>query len=267
MPIAALFLTIAAAQATQPPPQLEHRRMGRPFISPMGEPFITAAPGQDTLGTWFALADRNHDGILSPAEMQQDADRFYATLDLNHDGDIDPDEMTNYETVIAPQVHTGAAMMRARQQAPSADDGREGNESGRGGHGGGGGGGGGGHRGGGGGGGGHRGGDEGGEGGGGGGGGFTASGPSGPEGAGRFALLNIPEPVAAADTNFNRGVSPEEFRQAALSRFVLLDTNHDGRLTLAELEAMRPSGPRRGERGHGRGHSDDRQEDSQPMER
>jgi hypothetical protein len=265
MPIAALFLTIAAAQAVQPTPEIEHRHMGRPFISPMGEPFVTAGPGQDTHETWFAQADGNHDGILSPAEMQQDANRFYAILDLNHDGDIDPDEMTNYETVIAPQVHIGVATVRARQQAPSGDEGGDGDEGGRGGHGGGGGG----HRGGGG---GHRGGGGGGgEGGGGGGGhrgggdGFSAAGPSGPEGAARFALLNIPEPVAAADTNLNRGVSPEEFRQAALSRFVLLDTNHDGRLTVTELEAMRPSGPSRG--GRGRGHSDGGQDGSQAVER
>jgi hypothetical protein len=261
MPIAALLLTIAAAQAAAPEPQLEHRRMGRPFISPMGEPFISAAPGQDTLAAWFAQADGNHDGILSTDEMQQDAARFYSILDLNHDGEIDPDEMTNYETVIAPQVHTAAAMMRARQQAPSGDGGGDGDEGGRGGgggghgggggRGGGGGGGGGGHGGGGG---GHRGGGgeaRGGE--GGGGGGFTAAGPTGPEGAARFGLLDIPEPVAAADTNLNRGVSPDEFRQAAISRFQLLDTNHDGRLSLAELEALRPSGPPPGAHGHGRG--------------
>ena len=37
----------------------------------------------------------------------------------------------------------------------------------------------------------------------------------GLQGAARYALLNIPEPVAAADTDFNRGITLEEFRQAA----------------------------------------------------
>ena len=57
--------------------------------------------------------------------------------------------------------------------------------------------------------------------------------------AGRFGLLQIPEPVASADTNFNRGVSPEEFRNAATARFLLLDTSRSGKLTLPELQNIR----------------------------
>jgi Ca2+-binding EF-hand superfamily protein len=57
--------------------------------------------------------------------------------------------------------------------------------------------------------------------------------------AGRFGLLQIPEPVASADSNFDRGVSPQEFRDAAVARFQLLDTSHSGRLTLPELENIR----------------------------
>ena len=57
--------------------------------------------------------------------------------------------------------------------------------------------------------------------------------------AGRLGLLQIPEPVASADINFNRGVSPEEFRNAAVARFQLLDTTHSGRLTLSDLENVR----------------------------
>lgn len=58
-------------------------------------------------------------------------------------------------------------------------------------------------------------------------------------GGGALGLLSIPEPVAAADSNFNRGVSALEFEQAATKRFPLLDTNGDGRLTLDELAARR----------------------------
>ena len=57
--------------------------------------------------------------------------------------------------------------------------------------------------------------------------------------AGRYGLLQIPEPVMAADMNFNRGVSTEEFRQAAISRFQLLDHSHSGRLTLGQLQGVR----------------------------
>jgi len=58
-------------------------------------------------------------------------------------------------------------------------------------------------------------------------------------GGGRLGLLTVPEPVAAADTSFNRGVSLVEFDVAAASRFRLLDTNRDGSLTVPELVAMR----------------------------
>ena len=68
------------------------------------------------------------------------------------------------------------------------------------------------------------------------------------QGAGRFGLLDLPEPVVSADSNFNRGVSVTEFRQAAASRFMALDLDHHGYLTLAGLEVIRPappSGPKR----------------------
>jgi len=55
----------------------------------------------------------------------------------------------------------------------------------------------------------------------------------------RDPALQIPEPVASADSNFNRGVSPEEFRDAATKRFLLLDSCHSGKLTLPELQNIR----------------------------
>jgi len=57
--------------------------------------------------------------------------------------------------------------------------------------------------------------------------------------AGRLGLLQIPEPVASADSNFNRGVSPQEFRDAAVKRFLLLDAGQSGKLTLPELQHIR----------------------------
>jgi hypothetical protein len=80
-------------------------------------------------------------------------------------------------------------------------------------------------------------------------------------GAGRFGLLQIPEPVVSADSNFDRGVSAAEFASAAASRFGLLDVNHTGRLTLPELENIRhaaaASARRRGQSKPSVGPSDD----------
>jgi Ca2+-binding EF-hand superfamily protein len=57
--------------------------------------------------------------------------------------------------------------------------------------------------------------------------------------AGRMGLLKIPEPVASADTNFDRGVSTAEFDAAAKQRFQLLDSRNTGGLTLRDLQAIR----------------------------
>ncbi|MES2326820.1 MAG: EF-hand domain-containing protein [Pseudomonadota bacterium] len=61
------------------------------------------------------------------------------------------------------------------------------------------------------------------------------------QGAGRYGLLDLPEPVTAADKNFNRGVSREEFRQAAAQRFIALDLDHHGYLSLSGLQSIRPA--------------------------
>jgi hypothetical protein len=158
--------------------------------------------GQDPLADWFNQADRNHDGFLTVDEMQQDADRFFATLDTNHDGEIDPDEIAHYETAVAPQVHGEPADMYAKSIA-GGDTQLDDPDSPES--------------------------DN------------AGNGVVGPVGAGRFALLNIPEPVAAADLDLNRGVSRDEFHKVAGQRFLILDAKHSGRLSLAQLEAMRPS--------------------------
>ncbi|HEX7851004.1 MAG TPA: EF-hand domain-containing protein, partial [Sphingomonas sp.] len=56
--------------------------------------------------------------------------------------------------------------------------------------------------------------------------------------AARFSFFDYPEPITVADTNFNRGVDPREFREAAVERFAMLDTNHDGKITRAELPKL-----------------------------
>jgi hypothetical protein len=219
--------TVAGAQPVPPdegPPPGERGRGGGLFISPMGEPFR----GPDAMGAWFRGADRNNDGRLFPAECTADAARFFATLDTNGDGEIDPDELTRYETEVVPEVQSGIG-------GEDLGAGRRGGGRGGGGHGGGGG---------------HRGGGMGGGGpdpdaAGGGQGERSGSMPARPQGAARFGLLDLPEPVIAADSDFNRGVSRAEFRDAALRRCHLLDRDNDGAVAWAELPA-RPGPGRRG---------------------
>ena len=215
MPLAALFLPLlAAAQASaeplppQRPPIVVTGRGGVPFISPMGEPIRARKPNEDTLARWFGQVDRNHDGFLTADELQADAQRYFVDiLDTNHDGQIDPDELVRYEWTVAPEIQVNSRLRRARApgEAPPKEDAETGKERSN-----------------------------------------RAERrerdrmDDGPQGAGRYALLNLPEPVAAADTDLNRAITLQEFRQAALDRFSLLDKRHEGRLSLPELEALKP---------------------------
>jgi len=228
------LMLMAGGQAVPPIPPLagklpdddkpaaapQERPRGRLFISPMGEPFR----GPDPMGMWFDGADTNHDGVLTLAEFTADADRFFQRLDRGHDGEIDPDDIDYYETVLAPEIRTGGEGGMAASR-PSGG-GRRGGGGGR--HGGGGSGRGGGRM------------------GGGGSGDGQSSGSSDSQprysdvkrGAARFSFFDYPEPVTVADTNFNRGVDPREFRDAAAERFAMLDTKHDGKITRAELPKL-----------------------------
>ena len=180
------------------------------FISPMGEPFRPAGRDDDALADWFRQADRNHDGRLTLDEMQQDAERFFASLDVAHDGEIDPDDITRYEDVIAPEISSGphfdTAALSDAGSAGGAGQARGGHD--------------------------RR------------GGGSHWRNQDDNEshlGAARYGLLDLPEPVVSADSDFNRGVSLPEFRNAAAQRFIALDIDHHGFLTLAELESIRPA--------------------------
>jgi hypothetical protein len=213
MPNPALLLSAAlvasqpgGAQAASGP---EHR-LERVFISPMGEPFRAFQTGDDPLVDWFSKADSNHDGSLSLLEFAQDSTRFFGTLDTDHDGRIGFDEIHRYEWVVAPEIQVGWSPM-IRRAGKSVDAGpgsgiaQAGSAD-----------------------------DDG------------SQGPapddplSGLEGAGRFGLLNIPEPVIGADSDIDHIVTTGEFASAASRRFQLLDTNQDRKLELAELEALRP---------------------------
>jgi Ca2+-binding EF-hand superfamily protein len=211
------------------------------FISPMGEPFRSRPGDKAPEEVWFERADANGDGKITRAEFMADAGRFFRTLDVNHNDEIGPEEIEHYEEDIAPEVRTGGFDL----PVPGAGAG------GGGGH----------HRGGGGGGGSRR--------HGGGGGGHSAADEEGTsssdtpspaehydassEGGARYSYLDLPEPVAAADTNFDRGVSPREFADAAHQRFDALDLNHDGVLTRDELPHLGGARPGFGAKGKGNG--------------
>jgi|SRR5690242_12036638 Ca2+-binding EF-hand superfamily protein len=205
MLIAPLILLFAA----QAGPIVVTGHAGIPFISPMGEPIRARSPNEDTLARWFYQVDRNHDGYLTPDELVADAERYFDVLDTNHDGQIDPDEIVHYEWTVAPEIQVNSKFKQARTAGdpPPKTDSVDPNDE-------------------------HR---------------SDRSRrkedrdvTNGLQGAARYALLDMPEPVAAADADFNRAITLQEFRQAALDRFQLLDKKHEGRVTLQELEAMKP---------------------------
>lgn len=213
-----LFLLAVLAQATPSTPITVTGHQWAPFISPMGQPFRAHTPTDDTLADWFNQADANHDGVLTADEMVADAERFFAKLDTDHDGEIDPDELAQYEYDVAPEIQVMSKTKRAPGQPAAAVEQRDpddldadwgnrarvGRRHGRG--------------------------DE--E-------YYGSLGIGGAlQGAARYSLLNLPEPVAAADTDFNRSITLAEFQEAARERFRLLDKAHAGRISLAQLEAM-----------------------------
>jgi hypothetical protein len=209
-------LLISSAAAEEPPIVVKAYPWA-PFISPMGEPFRSPAAGEAPISRWFGQADRNRDGVLTADEMQADADRFFARLDSNQDSQIDPDELKAYEWEIAPDVQVNSGWKRPRGQDAAAKP-------------------------------------------------EPSSEPAlgdrswkpkndqhdgyrmdGLQGAARYGLLNIPQPVASADADFNRLITLSEFRLAASYRFKLLDGTGQGQITLPQLEArlpVRPEGKR-----------------------
>jgi hypothetical protein len=103
------FLILAADPAeivTLPVRRIPQR--GHPtqsvFISPGGEPFRAPLDQPYPIAVWFARADANHDGKLTPEEFFADAKAFFDRLDVNHDQVVDGFEIADYESKIVPEL-------------------------------------------------------------------------------------------------------------------------------------------------------------------
>jgi hypothetical protein len=194
-------LLIAAAE----PPAVEEiparrlpeaaRMSANVFISPSGEPFRAAPDQPYPLPVWFARADADHDGSISPAEFQADAKAFFERLDTDHDGVIDGFEVTDYENKVAPEIQPSLGGFsdyeppptRVSEVTPHVRPVSHKPKK------------------------------------------WTV------KGAAVFGLLLDPEPVASADADLDGKVTLKEAMAAAGRRFKRLDADHDGRLTLEEL--------------------------------
>jgi Ca2+-binding EF-hand superfamily protein len=192
------------------------------FISPSGEPFRAKAGEPYPVAAWFARADRNGDGRVTLDEFRADADQFFARLDADGDGSISMTEVATYETDIAPEITAVGVPASAGGEPtgwPQGEGGggsRSGGGRGRGG--------------------GHRGGGGSGSSGDGNDGGAQATVRGGGwQGAAMFSLIDEPEPIRVADSDFSMTVTRAEWRAATDRRYKLLDRDGDGVLTLAEL--------------------------------
>ena len=217
-------MTCACASAPGPGPEAAPPPVGpQVFISPFGEPY-QSQPGEPyPVAAWFATVDTDGDGRVTPAEFAADGQRFFAALDANQDGQIGQAEIVAYEAMTArlfaghrgpdslgpgradgPRGGMGGGLGLADDAQQDAGMGRPGGFPG---------------------------------------GGQDGDGPrSSPRGGvtetsmlAMAGLLNVPEPVKAADLDVNQRISPQEWAQASDRWFRLLDKDKDGVLTLAEL--------------------------------
>lgn len=183
------------------------------FVSPFGELF-KSEPGQPwPVAQWFARADADGDGRMTGAEFVSDGQRVFRALDVRVDNRLTPDEIARYE-----QALDAARAAIPGFGGPARLDGPGGRGYG----------------------------------------GMTLGGstqdeivsrvpptplrgprlPRGALGYGPIAaagFFNYPQPIKAADTDTNQTVTIQEWLQATDRWFQLLDTDHDGVLTLATL--------------------------------
>ena len=181
------------------------------FVSPFGELFFSEPGAPWPVAAWFSGADADADDRVTSQEFAADGQRWFRALDLRRDDRLTPDEISVYEQSLA-QARARLPGMQGPRGAgvgPGAFGGGAGMALGLAGE-------------------------------------PQEEGdrpprqraPRGPLGYGPIAaagFFNYPEPVKAADLDINQTVTAQEWTQATERWFGVLDADHDGALTLAEL--------------------------------
>jgi hypothetical protein len=185
--------------------QDDHPDYANTFISPCGKPFRAPRKAPYPVAKWFAEADKNNDGKLDRTEFLGDAEAFFKVLDQGGKGFIDSFDVQIYEHNIAPEVLGYRVEGTAGVSRPAAgarlwlaqDEGS--GESGE---------------------------DD-------------QSKPKtldeSGQGAAPYSFFQEPEPVTAADFDFNGRITRANFLKLADMHFTALDTGQAGFLTLAGL--------------------------------
>jgi hypothetical protein len=193
--------------------QDEDEALPNVFISPCGQPFRARPGAPYPVGVWFKQADANGDGKLDREEFVADAAAFFKKLDVRGDGILTPTIVALYEHRIAPEVlgqrvrvsEAGRVIFSdgpARLWLAQVDRPGEIDPGG--------------------------------------------SIPNTPDnkskglnesgqGASPYSLFDEPEPLTAADFDFNGFIRKANFLKLADAHFTTLDHDNDGFLTLAGL--------------------------------
>ena len=203
LPLLAALAALGAAPALAqngPPPPGDDGIIGiggqtQVFFSPAGQPFRAKTGEPYPIVKWFAQADTDHDGKISHDEFLADAVAFFQKLDVNHDSYVSSVENTRYENEVAPEI----TRMDPRVQQPRIIKEEIDDHP------------------------------------------QEQDLPNGGRyikqilGAAQYGLIDEPQPIRAADANFDFRISMDEWLAATEERFKMLDRNGDESITLDEL--------------------------------